>query len=74
MKFRLPVISINLVLRHTSNDNIHKSIVERETEMLLRIVASLDTQLFVSIHIRNNLFQDLINVGELGAELLVPFV
>ena len=42
--------------------------------MLLRIVTSLDTQLFVSIHIRNNLFQHLINVGKLGAEFLIDFV
>ena len=63
-----------MILCHTSNDNIHKSVVKREAEMLLRIVARLDTQFFVGIHVRNNLLQNLINVGELSAELLINLI
>ena len=32
-----------LVLRHTANYNIHKRIIERESEMFLRVIPSLGT-------------------------------
>ena len=63
-----------LVLCHTANYNIHKGIIERESEMLLRVIPGLSTKLLVSIHIGNYLFQNFIDISELCAEFLVNLI
>ena len=34
----------------------------------------MDTQFLIGIHIRNNLFQDLVDIGKLCTELFVDFI